>query len=210
MVTLCRDWVLANYYTEQDPNILHTYDDYLSYVNDTIDRNDRSVGEDSMTLQPFTEFAGIPEETATQIMNGSDAGYNDGVLLYAAIGFVLAHEIGHHVLGHVDSAPASPEDSRARETEADRYAFDLTMRAGMTAFGALPALAIFTAAESEFADPEATHPDPSCRILGAWIYTLDRLAADDATRHLFDNDPEALPGGSKYQGLMTLMNKACS
>jgi len=210
LVKLCRAWILALYYAEQDPTIHEKYEAYLAYLNDTIDQNDRSIGQDPVAPQSFAEFAGIPEETEAQIMSSGDAEYNNAALGVTAIAFVLAHEIGHHVLGHVDAPPASAAESRAREAEADRYAAALTMRAGLPAFGALPALAIFTSVEDEFIDPEATHPIASCRILGALMYTVDRLAEDEATVHLFENDPDMLPGGSRYQHLMALMNENCS
>jgi hypothetical protein len=97
----------------------------------------------------------------------------------------------------------------ARETEADRYAAVLTMRARLPAFGALPALAIFTSLEDEFIDPDATHPMASCRMVEALLYTLDRLAEDETTAHLFESDPDMLPGGSRYQFLRTRMNDNC-
>jgi hypothetical protein len=92
--------------------------------------------------------------------------------------------------------------SRARETEADRYAAAPTMRARLPAFEGLPALAIFTSLDE-------THPIASCRIVEALLYTLDRLAEDETTAHLFENDPDMLPGGSRYQFLRTRMNETC-
>lgn len=211
LIGLCDDFVLSEYYSAQDPGIYDKYEAYLSYLNDIIDRNEQSIGQDPITPQPFAEFAGIPAETATEIMSRSDAQEYGGNLRMAAVAFVLAHEIGHHVLGHVDAPPAeSAADSRDREAEADRYAAALTMRAGVPAFGALPALGIFAAAEGDVADPDSTHPLASCRILGAMMYTVDRLAEDETTVQLFERSPDMLPGGAEYNRLMTLMDQHCA
>ena len=211
LIEQCDDWILSEYYSPQDPGIYDKYEAYLKYLNDIIDRNERSVGQDPLTPQPFAEFAGIPAETATEIMSRSDALTYDGSLRMAAVAFVLAHEIGHHVLGHVDAPPAdSAAESRDRETQADRYATSLTMRAGIPAFGALPALGLFAAAEGEVADPDATHPLAVCRILRAMMYTVDRLAEDEKSVPLFEKAPEMLPGGSRYNTLMTEMDQHCT
>lgn len=211
LIELCDDWILSEYYSAQDPDIYNKYEAYLTYLNGIIDRNERSVGQDPVTPQPFADFAGIPAEVAAEIMSRSDAQEYLGALRMAAIAFVLAHEIGHHVLGHLEAPRAdTAAESRARESEADRYAAELTMRVGVPAFGALPALAIFTAAESDVADPDATHPLASCRILEAMIYTVDHLAEDANSAPLFEKSPDMRPGGSQYQTFVTLKNQHCS
>jgi hypothetical protein len=210
LIELCDDWVLSEYYSSQDPAIYDKYEAYLTYLNDVIDQNDRSVGQEPVSPQPFATFAGIPAETVVEIMSQSEAQQYLGALRAAAIAFVVGHEIGHHMLGHVDTAPQSTAESRARESDADRYAAALTMRVGMPAFGALPALAIFTAMEGEAAEPDATHPLAACRILRAMMYTVDRLAEDPGSTHLFENSPDMRPGGTQYQALTTQMNQYCS
>jgi hypothetical protein len=210
MTTLCSDWMLALHYEEQDPDIHDKYEAYIGYVNDTIDRNERAIGQERAPLLSFAEFAGIPAESAEWIKGQSDFEHYNAALKITAIAFVLAHEIGHHVLGHLDSPPASPEESRAREAAADRYASELTMRARLPAFGALPALAIFTAVEGEYVDPDATHPIASCRIITALVHTVDWLAEDPETAHLFDGDPGMRPGGARYQQLAALREQYCS
>lgn len=84
------------------------------------------------------------------------------------------------------------------------------MRVGVPAFGALPALALFAAAEGETLDPGATHPLATCRIVAAILDSVDRLAADERTVHLLDPTPEMLPGGTKYNNFMTSMQQNCS
>jgi hypothetical protein len=210
MNALCRDYILASYYSEQEPSAPYIYEKYVDHLNNVIDRNDRAVGQERAQLQSFAEFAGIPPEIEADIMGQGAAEYYSGALAVTAISFVLAHEIGHHVLGHLDTPPASRAESRAREAEADRYAVDLAVRAGMPPFGVIPALAIFEVAEEEYADPAATHPRAGCRILDALLATIDLLAADEATAYLFENDRGMLPGGDKYQHLVGLKSENCS
>jgi Zn-dependent protease with chaperone function len=106
--------------------------------------------------------------------------------------------------------PESPEVSRERESAADRYAAELTMRVGLPAFGALPALALFAAAEGETLDPQASHPLGTCRILAAMLDSVDRLAADERTVHLLDQSPDMMPGGERYEYFRTQMQTNCS
>jgi hypothetical protein len=84
------------------------------------------------------------------------------------------------------------------------------MRAGFTAFGALPALAFFEAAEGKTADPDASHPLAGCRILGAWMYALDQLAADQKFAPLFEKMPGMLPGAPQYNALKAQLAQDCS
>jgi len=211
LLDACDNWILAEYYAAQDPGIYDKYEAYLAYLNQVIDRNEQAVGREPVRPQPFADRAGIPAEVAAAIMGRSDAQDYDGRLRMAAVAFVLGHELGHHMLGHADAPRArSPAASRDRETEADRYAAALTMRTGVPAFGALPALAFFAAAEGTAADPDATHPLAYCRILGAMMYTVDRLAADRGSASLFQKAPDMLPGRAQYNTLKTQMNQYCT
>ena len=210
-IQFCDDEVLADYYAPQDPDIYNKLEAYLTNLNDGIDRNEQSFGQDPVPLPRFAPFAGIPAETAAGFEAREDFQVAAGNLRMAAIAFALAHEIGHHVLGHADSPPPeSAAESRAREAAADSYAVELTMRVGVPAFGALPALALFAAAEGETLDPGATHPLATCRIVAAILDSVDRLAADERTVHLLDPTPEMLPGGTKYNDFMTSMQQNCS
>jgi len=211
MIDASNNWTLAEYYATQDPDIFNKYEAYYKYLNDAIDQNEQSIGENHPKLQRFAEFAGIPAETQAQIMSQSDVRDVQVKLEFATIAYVLAHEIGHHVLGHVDAPPAATAaESRERESQADQYAFSLTMRAGFTAFGALPALAFFEAAEGKAADPDASHPLAYCRIFGAWMYTLDQLAADQKFAPLFEKMPGMLPGAPQYNALKAQLAQDCS
>jgi hypothetical protein len=210
LLDACDNWILAEYYATQDPGIYDKYEAYLGYLNQIIERNEQAVGQQPETPQAFADWAGIPAAAAAAIMRQSNARDYQGRLRMAAVAFVLGHELGHHMLGHIDAPPAAtPAASRDRETAADRYAAALTMRVGIPAFGALPALAFFAAAEGTAIDPDATHPLAFCRILGAMMDTVDRLAADRRYAALFEKAPDMLPGRAQYKTLKTQMNQHC-
>jgi len=211
MSQMCEDEVLHDYYLPQDPGITDRFETYMTSLNEAIDRNEQSFSAEPEPLPRFAPFAGIPEDVAAAIESRDD--YLDSVanLRLSAIAFVLAHEIGHHIFGHTDlPLPGSVEESRAQESEADRYAVELTLRIAQPAFGAFPALVLFAAAEGEALDPQATHPLPICRILDAYLDVVDRLSADERTAPLLDAAPEMRPGGTKYQQLMADKQQYCS
>jgi len=56
--------------------------------------------------------------------------------------FILAHEIGHHVLGHVSHAPTDLEQSRKQEKAADEWAMHALVKMGELPAGGF-AFAVF-------------------------------------------------------------------
>ncbi|MDZ4779639.1 MAG: M48 family metalloprotease [Planctomycetia bacterium] len=96
--------------------------------------------------------------------------------------FVVAHEVGHVVLGHPGCDPGERDPfqlamSRLREVEADQYAFRLLYRMGYTA---LPMTYVFVAWTVcvEGVDPlpgQRTHPPQMSRITAA-VDFLNALA----------------------------------
>ena len=211
LLDACDNWILAELYAAQDPAIYDKYEDYLRYLNQVIDHNERAVGQPPVKPRPFADWAGIPAPVTAALMARSDAQQYQGELRMAAVAFVLAHELGHHMLGHVDlPPPRNAAESQAREAEADGYAAQLTMRVGVPAFGALPALAFFAAAEDGSArDTDASHPPAGCRILRAMLDSVDRMAADQHYAPLFQKAPGMLPGGAQYNALTAQRQQYC-
>ena len=211
MSQLCEDDVLREYYLPQDPGINDKFEQYLTSLNQAIDHNEQSFSVEPEPLPRFAPFAGIPDDVAAEIEGRDDYVAAVGNLRMSAIAFVLAHEIGHHLLGHTDRpSPETAEQSRAEETEADRYAGELTLRAGLPAFGAFPALVFFAAAEGETLDPEASHPLAMCRVLDTYLDIADWLAADERLSPLLDLEPDMRPGHAKYQQLVADKQQYCS
>jgi hypothetical protein len=98
----------------------------------------------------------------------------------ASVRWVLAHELAHHLKGHVDRSPASLADSRQNESTADRFAFDLITAddPGMVML-ALPAyLMVATFSCSQGEEPISTHPSAAGR-LKTLLEGLERLERDE-------------------------------
>ncbi|MFZ1067314.1 MAG: hypothetical protein WAN42_17595 [Pseudolabrys sp.] len=91
MIDASNNWALAEYYATQDPDIFNKYEAYYKYLNDAIDQNEQSIGENHPKLERFAEFAGIPAETQAQIMSESEARDVQVRLELATIAYFLAH-----------------------------------------------------------------------------------------------------------------------
>jgi hypothetical protein len=155
------------------PNDIDKFDAYVDYLNEMVNRNERMLRKDH--IKRFREYAEIPAEKWEAIVRRDDYALNVAKLQYSALGFILAHEIGHHVFGHVDRPPRSPAESRRYEAQADRYAVALTVKMDMSALGALPALVFFANHEGEVVNSDATHPLALCRVLEAFTATFDQI-----------------------------------
>jgi len=171
--TLSDDYVFALVSSDAD---LNKFDAYLDYLNEKVNRNERMLRKDH--IKSFREYAEIPAEKWEAVVGSDDYDRLFPVMSTSAMGFILAHEIGHHVFGHVDRPPRSPVESRRYEKEADRYAVALTLKMGIPAFGALPALAFFATHEGEIVSSDATHPLAVCRLLEAFTATLDQVGGE--------------------------------
>ena len=166
---LCEDL----HFSSEIPDGPDKFDAYVEYLDEIVDRNERALRKDH--IKSFQEHAAIPVDTKNAIMGHSDYHLNVAKILLSANGFILAHEVGHHVLGHVDRPARSFAESRRYEAQADRYAVALTVKMGITALGALPALAFFATREGKRVDPDATHPLAFCRVLEAFTASFDQI-----------------------------------
>jgi hypothetical protein len=169
---LCGDFYFASQISEGPEK----FDAYVEYVHEMVDRNERALRNDH--IKSFQEHAAIPVDTKNAIMGRSDYHLNVGKIILSAIGFILAHEVGHHVLGHLDRPARSLAESRRYEAQADRYAVALTVKMGITTLGALPALAFFATREGKRVDPDATHPLAFCRVLEAFTASFDQIGLE--------------------------------
>jgi hypothetical protein len=117
----------------------------------------------------------------------------------SALAWVLGHEIGHHVLGHV-GARVTDEESRKNEQAADDFSTNLCISAGIQPLGALTALAWFFKTDEEAILHESArrHPAELRRVL----HLLDIVS------ERFDDVAKAIkPGGTTPQEVKAEVEK---
>jgi hypothetical protein len=115
---------------------------------------------------------GVPAD----VLRTDAAVYEDsGKLLKSAIYFLLAHELGHVLLGHPGNRAVPPATSQLHERQADAFALDAMAKVGVVPVGMVPyfrAAAYYegpagTLERSEYrriADALSTHPLAASRI----------------------------------------------
>lgn len=97
-----------------------------------------------------------------------------------SLAFILAHELGHHVLGHTSRNPSSYPESRERESAADKFAFKTMAAAGSNPVLAMPIFLLWGQLEGFSIEGEGTHP--------AGIKRMRAMVA--AAQEVIDSDPE--------------------
>lgn len=85
----------------------------------------------------------------------------------ASVGFVLAHEVAHHVLGDLEKTDRSIEQLREAETRADNWALDVFRANGLFAYNAVHVFDYLFGMEGVVLSKHEldTHPRPAERIL---------------------------------------------
>lgn len=115
-------WLAARGYS------LSTIADYLNMLKYG---DPASLGRTSMPLP--LEALQVPEGELDEpgVENRRSACFSTGVV------FILAHELGHLILGHQGYEGVSPRETQANEAAADAFAVELMSRAGDLPLGAL-------------------------------------------------------------------------
>src|ERR1700719_2928690 len=98
----------------------------VSYLNFYVRKLEHPENADKYAgpIQDPLDRAGWSKEEKECVENDSDKINEIGRLETATAAFVICHELGHLVLGHWKTPPASPAESQARETAADKFASD--------------------------------------------------------------------------------------
>ncbi len=156
------------------------YVDYIKYLNSV----DAKVARQGAGFHQ-TEILTFPLYVGFDVASLSDSqrSHIDGYVANAmreAIGFVVAHEIGHLALGH---NPAEGAAAREQEFAADAFAIALTEKAGLSAVASVQSMLIFATREAGMKRvPQNTHPIPLCRLqrIFAASASLQKFLADDS------------------------------
>jgi hypothetical protein len=156
------------------------------YVRYLVESRQKAGNIDLMTA---TKFFGLPVTPSTE----RDEALHELITVDSLL-FLIAHELGHHVAGHVLSPSKSAAESRNRERQADLFAAQLLR--GLKPSVAVPSIVVlFNFLNSDIyhakASLPASHPEPECRIefltryLGFWDeFKKDAKARAAVERHL--------------------------
>ena len=143
--------------------------DYIDYVADSIGRTD---------YESYLKWSDLNEEeikaAATQLEKNEFGNANVG---YTSFAFVLAHEIGHHVLGHVGVRTGEKE-----EAAADKYGIELLLKAGYNPALASTTFILFNAINPHGTVPRIarTHPEAYCRWMSLTLAGWKSVVEDQA------------------------------
>ncbi len=110
-------------------------------------------------------------------------------IMDASIAFVVLHELGHEVRGHVDTRTDDPETHRKQEAEADSWAVSTAFRSGYDLRSAMPWFLLEAAIGGDTIEDErhSDHPLGGRRVLDALRQAKDILnTTDPRSAALFD------------------------
>ena len=104
-------------------------------------------------------------------------------LMQASMMLIYLHELGHHVLGHVENIPVDAHYTRQLEAAADAWAIETAYRSGFNVLDGVPALNLIAAlsAEKLAGDIRQTHPHGLGRIRDMMRRALQILASQGKT-----------------------------
>lgn len=163
MVNLNITWaVAANLFAGHDPELVM---EYALYMSDTVRASIQATArkETPPPMLTYSAYVGMPQAQSEQmISNGTYLDFVD-ILMRESITLILAHEIGHHVLGHLNNTYSSLDE----EMQADAFAIDLVLAAGNNPIAAFAPFLVYAGLEADPTSlrPNATHPPGLCRVI---------------------------------------------
>jgi hypothetical protein len=162
---------------------------YLNYmVQEDLENGKRfESGEQLKKVQNPLEWGGWSSQEKKAVESGTPKGNEIVQQFTGALAFVLAHELGHHMLGHGASAPKDLAESRQRESDADSWACGAIIRGAHAGpLVGIYALLYYAALDNYALQHEMLRSHP------AELKRIDHLI--DATIEGLDNETISLTG----------------
>jgi len=139
----------------------------LKQMNENITR--QKAGRPLLFVESARTYFHWNAETLKTVTDASDSLFN------VNLAFILAHEAGHHVLGHtlLDPKTLTKQQRFIQEEEADKWGANTLIRAGQIPIGAAMSLVLF---ERMFdAGIDDFHPSNDCREVALIQSSIDSL-----------------------------------
>jgi hypothetical protein len=152
---------------------------YMSYVCAQYQRNYRryAQGQSASKIAAPYEFAHWSAKDLDEFYADDDVNKARNSALGAAFAFLLAHEVGHHVKGHVDHPTSDLAVRREQESEADAWAIDLLVRKKLNPVdGIIPLLFFYYTDQNPVSREQMSdHPADARRLLRMYEGLSERL-----------------------------------
>ncbi len=114
----------------KDERYLFGYIRYLAYAD--------LFGVNFVTPQEYADYVGV-KDFKDRIAATKGVHELQDVMRVGILAFVVAHEMAHHVLGHLRGDGFTLADKRAQETAADKWAAERLLKIGLN-----PSMAVFS------------------------------------------------------------------
>lgn len=176
------------YLAEEELGMRGCFEEYLVHISSvTIDNS--AAKQNRQALRPaFTpdlyaqRYGGPCSDLTTQTSIRLQQRYQQqtAAIIGVSIGFVYLHELAHHVLDHLDDHDPGFAGSRVHEREADLWAIEKMVDAGIAPAGAVSAMTFLTAVGGASLEEEvlSTHPLGMRRVFEMLDLAADLHEAD--------------------------------
>jgi hypothetical protein len=144
---------------------------YIGYVA-------RSLNERKTYIKSPASFIGMSMSEIDKLDEPSPEKRQMIAMIANSIAFVLAHEVGHHVLGHYEHpAEGDMERSRQMESEADAWALKRCVKAHVSPLGGMLPIIFdyYTTAYPVKSERKNDHPADVRRLRAMYTAMLDSL-----------------------------------
>jgi len=153
--------------------------EYMYYVCTRYARNSERYAQGlspERIASPY-ERAHMSDADFNEFYSDKDVNSARAKLVGGAFAFLLAHEMGHHVLGHVDHPTNDKEERRNMEAAADAWAIDLLLKKKVSPVsGIVPMLFFYYTTRHPIAsEVYKDHPADARRLLAMYEGANDRL-----------------------------------
>jgi hypothetical protein len=125
------------------------------------------LGQSLGPARTFAQSVGISPDEEKKIMSTDKAKGLTALFFQTQFLFILSHEIGHHVLGHVPRQRVpSADEVRAQERQADLFATRIVLKLGYSLAPMISGMSYFAGIEKWGSDgvEDRTHPPANCRL----------------------------------------------